>query len=145
MRLRRTLDLPKIVRRTSQAPITCVTFEAAQWPGPTEPTAGVVLDLRESPLGDRSLATGLKSPSYPQCLGLSDPRTGVREYSCGPTTDKHAGGFNEKNRSDMHKYLNIVGGFLRVDVKREKSKPVAIFRHHGVNGKVLNEDIRVAR
>jgi alkaline phosphatase D len=74
-----------------------------------------------------------------------DPRTGVREYSCGPTTNKHAGGFSEKNRSDMHKYLNVVGGFLRVEVKREQDKPVAIFRHHGVNGELLNEDIRVAR
>jgi alkaline phosphatase D len=74
-----------------------------------------------------------------------DPRTGVREYSCGPTTNKHASGFSEKNRSDMHRYLNVVGGFLRVEVKREKDKPVVIFRHHSVAGKVLNEDVRAAQ
>ncbi len=74
-----------------------------------------------------------------------DPRTGVREYSCGPTTNKHASGFSEKNRSDMHQYLNIVGGFLRVEVTRDRGNPVAIFRHHGVTGKVLNEDVRVVR
>jgi len=74
-----------------------------------------------------------------------DPRTGVREYSCGPTTDQHASGFSEKNRSDMHRYLNVVGGFLRVEVKRDRGNPVAIFRHHGVTGQVLNEDVQVAR
>ena len=74
-----------------------------------------------------------------------DPRTGVREYSCGPTTNKHASGFSEKNRSDMHRYLKVVGGFLRVEVKRVNNKPVAIFRHHNVTGKVLNEDVRAAQ
>ena len=31
------------------------------------------LSLRGSPLGDRSLATGLQPPPHPQCLGLPDP------------------------------------------------------------------------
>jgi len=71
-----------------------------------------------------------------------DPVTGVREYSCGPTSMKHAGGFSEKQRSDMHRYLKIVGGFLAVQIERDAGgKPVAIFRHHGVDGSVLNEDI----
>lgn len=75
-----------------------------------------------------------------------DPRTGVREYSCGPTTNKHAGGFSKNDRSEMHQYLNVVGGFLRVEIKRDaEDQPVAIFRHHGVDGTVLNEDIRPAR
>ena len=47
-----------------------------------------------------------------------DPKTGVREYSCGPTTDAHAGGFSERNRSPMHQYLKVVGGFLEVGVLR---------------------------
>ena len=66
----------------------------------------------------------------------------MREYSCGPTTDKHARGFSLKNRSDMHQYLKIKGGFLRVDVERIDGKPCATFRHHGVDGKILNEDIQ---
>ncbi len=74
-----------------------------------------------------------------------DPASGVREYSCGPTTNKHASGFSERNRSDMHRYLNIVGGFLRVEVKRDQGNPVAIFRHHSFTGKVLNEDVHSAR
>ena len=73
-----------------------------------------------------------------------DPRTGVREYSCGPTSDVHAGGFKKSDESDMHHYLNIVGGFLSVEIDRINGNPVAIFRHHSVDGEVLNEDIRYA-
>lgn len=73
-----------------------------------------------------------------------DPVTGAREYSCGPTSDVHAGGFSKDDESPMHKYLNIVGGFLSVEIDRRNGKPVAVFRHHAVDGSVLNEDIRFA-
>ena len=73
-----------------------------------------------------------------------DPKTGAREYSCGPTSNVHAGGFKKSDQSPMHKYLNIIGGFLEVQIDRDKGKPVATFRHHGVDGMVLNEDIRFA-
>jgi len=70
-----------------------------------------------------------------------DPATGAKEYSCGPTTDKHAGGFSEKNRSPMHRYLKIKGGFLSVTVDRVDGRPTIIFRHHGVDGRIYNEDV----
>lgn len=70
-----------------------------------------------------------------------DPETGVREYSCGPTSDAHAGGFSEKQRSTMHRYLKIKGGFLSVTVDRAEGVPTIAFRHHGVDGTVYNEDI----
>ena len=72
-----------------------------------------------------------------------DSRTGLREYSCGPTTDKHASGFTENQRSDMHRYLKIKGGFLRVEISRVDGTPTVAFRHHGVNGQLYNEDIQV--
>ncbi|MFC2142649.1 alkaline phosphatase D family protein [Acidobacteriota bacterium] len=74
-----------------------------------------------------------------------DPTTGTREYSCGPTSDKHAGGFKEENRSSMHRYLRIKGGFLSVTVERVNEMPTIIFRHHGVDGSVYNEDIITQR
>ena len=75
-----------------------------------------------------------------------DPKTGVREYSCGPTSNKHAGGWSNKNRSPMHQYLNVTGGFLSVTVESETSdNPVAIFRHYGTDGQISNEDRQVAR
>ena len=70
-----------------------------------------------------------------------DPVSGVREYSCGPTTDIHAGGFKEEDRSSMHKYLRIKGGFLSVIVDRQDGTPEIIFRHYGVDGKIYNKDI----
>lgn len=69
-----------------------------------------------------------------------DPQTGVREYSCGPTSDAHAGGFREDMREPMHRYLNICGGFLSVTVERRSAKATLTFRHHSVDGTVLNED-----
>jgi alkaline phosphatase D len=70
-----------------------------------------------------------------------DPDTGCKEFSCGPTTDKHAGGFSEKNKSSMHRYLKVKGGFLSVTVDRIDGEPTIIFRHHGVDGSIYNEDI----
>ena len=74
-----------------------------------------------------------------------DPKTGVREYSCGPTSDKHAGGFSESKRSSMHRYLKIKGGFLSVTVERTGGRPTATFRHHAVDGSIYNEDRLVAK
>jgi alkaline phosphatase D len=73
-----------------------------------------------------------------------DPVSGVREYSCGPTADAHAGGFKEENRSSMHEYLKVVGGFLQVEVQRVESRPQIRFRHFGVNGEMNHEDTRPA-
>jgi len=73
-----------------------------------------------------------------------DPKTGVREYSCGPASNEHAGGWSNDQRYPQHKYLNVTGGFLAVTVDRLDDRPTAIFRHHGVNGDMLNEDRLVA-
>jgi len=69
-----------------------------------------------------------------------DPRTGVREYSCGPASDEHAGGWSEGLVKEYHRYLNVVGGFLSGTVERVEGKPTLALRHHDVSGKVLNED-----
>ncbi len=74
-----------------------------------------------------------------------DPKTGVREFSCGPTSDKHANGFSEKNRSDMHRYLKIKGGFLQVATERKDKVPTITFRHRSTTGKVYNEDRHAAQ
>ncbi len=75
-----------------------------------------------------------------------DPISGVREFSCGPTSDKHASGWSNDKRSPMHQYLNVVGGFLSVTVESDAAgQPVAIFRHYSTGGKLLNEDRQVAR
>ena len=69
-----------------------------------------------------------------------DKDTGVREYSCGPASDKHAGGWSNDKRYPEHEYLNVIGGFLAVTVNRTNGTPTATFRHYSVDGRVLNED-----
>jgi alkaline phosphatase D len=69
-----------------------------------------------------------------------DPKTGVREYACGPSSDAHAGGFNESLKTDMHRYLRIKGGFLLVTVERPDGKPTITFQHYGTDGTIYHED-----
>jgi alkaline phosphatase D len=69
------------------------------------------------------------------------PKTGVREYSCGPASDKHAGGWSQSDyRKDYHRYLNVIGGFLSGTVDHSSGKPALTFRYHNVQGKVRFED-----
>lgn len=63
-----------------------------------------------------------------------DPKTGVREFSCGPASEKHAGGYKEEADPEMHKYLNVVGGFLRVSANKRS----ITFTHHAVDGSINN-------
>lgn len=70
-----------------------------------------------------------------------DPETGVREYSCGPSTDEHAGGFSEDDRTDMHRYLKVAGGFLEVVVERAGGVPTIVFRHRAEDGSINHEDV----
>ncbi|MCC6154841.1 MAG: alkaline phosphatase D family protein, partial [Candidatus Hydrogenedentes bacterium] len=69
-----------------------------------------------------------------------DPTTGLREYSCGPASDAHAGGWPKDEKRPEHKYLNVIGGFLAVTVDRENDKPVLTARHYTVDGAIINED-----
>jgi alkaline phosphatase D len=74
-----------------------------------------------------------------------DGETGVREYSCGPASDKHAGGWSNDMRLPEHRYLNVIGGFLAATVERFEGKPTLTFRHYSVDGAILNEDRLTAR
>lgn len=73
-----------------------------------------------------------------------DAETGVREFACGPSSDSHAHGFKLEDRTDEHEYLQIIGGFLTVQVQPESEagkdeKAQISFRHHAVDGSVQNE------
>jgi alkaline phosphatase D len=74
-----------------------------------------------------------------------DSTHGVKEYSSGPVSDEHAGGWKNDMLRPEHKYLNVIGGFLAITVERQDGSPVLIARHHGVDGKILNEDRVVVR
>ncbi len=75
-----------------------------------------------------------------------DPKSGVREYSCGPASQKHAGGWRQADfREDYHKYLNVGGGFLEVRVQRTSAGPAIAFRFFDTKGKVRFEDRQLAK
>jgi len=73
-----------------------------------------------------------------------DAKTGVKEFSCGATSDKHAGGWKEGNIQPEHQYLKVKGGFLGITVSREKRIPVLKATHYSVDGKVYNVDTNPA-
>lgn len=62
-----------------------------------------------------------------------DPKTGLREYSCGPSTDKHSGGWRQNDVRPEHRFLRVAGGFLSVEVS-EGEKPAIEFKLHDVKG-----------
>ena len=70
-----------------------------------------------------------------------NPETGAQEYSCGPISDAHAGGWKQDEFVPTHhRYLNVTGGFLSATVERAGGTPTLTFRHHAVDGEVLFEN-----
>jgi len=63
-----------------------------------------------------------------------DPNTGVQEFSCGPASDRHAGG-SPGQEPLYHRFHRVKGGFLSISVSRDG----ITFRHHDVHGNVVYE------
>jgi alkaline phosphatase D len=75
-----------------------------------------------------------------------DPRSKLREYSTGPGSDEHAGGWLQSDyHEDMHRFLRVAGGFLSVTVDRPDGKPTMTMRFHDVDGAVKFTDVVAAR
>ncbi len=72
------------------------------------------------------------------------PKTGVREFSCGPASDQHAAGTPGEN-PDYHRFHRVKGGFLSVSVRPAASASEIAFRFHDVHGKVVYEHKRGPR
>ncbi|MEK6236482.1 MAG: alkaline phosphatase D family protein [Planctomycetales bacterium] len=69
-----------------------------------------------------------------------DPKTGLREFSCGPASDEHAGG-TPGHDPKVQPFHKVQGGFLTVNVYRKDDAPRAAFRFHDVRGKVVYEHL----
>ena len=67
-----------------------------------------------------------------------DPVTGLREFSCGPASNKHAGG-SPGREPTIQPFHRVRGGFLSVAVTGPGDRPSIALRHHDVHGKVVNE------
>jgi alkaline phosphatase D len=79
---------------------------------------------------------------YEKNVPSGDDRSGGRR---GPSSDAHAGGFREKNRSPMHRYLKVKGGFLAVAVERVDDIPQIRFQHYGTAGNLYHEDVMAGK
>ncbi len=70
-----------------------------------------------------------------------DPKTGVEEWSVGPASDRHAGGWNEENPRPQHRFLRIRhGGYLSGEVALRNEAPILTLRLHDTSGKTVFED-----
>jgi alkaline phosphatase D len=69
-----------------------------------------------------------------------DPASGLNEFSAGAASDKHAGGSPGLD-PEFHKFHRVKGGFITVGVSRPEGVPTIAFRHHDVNGSVVNEHV----
>ena len=69
------------------------------------------------------------------------PETGVRASAYGPTSNKRECKWKNEYRSPMHKYLNVMGGFLRAGVSLPNNKPPLSFHHYDVDGNIVNAEV----
>jgi alkaline phosphatase D len=67
-----------------------------------------------------------------------DPETKLREFSCGPASDEHAGGSPGQD-PNIQPFHRLRGGFLSVSVRQEAGVPTIHFRHHDVRGEIVHE------
>lgn len=67
-----------------------------------------------------------------------DSKTQLREFSCGPASDEHAGGSPGPDKK-MQPFHRVKGGFLSVSVFKDGEIPTVAFRHHDVHGEVVSE------
>lgn len=67
-----------------------------------------------------------------------DPTTKLREFSCGPASDLHAGGTPGHDML-IQPFHRVNGGFLSVNVRRKTGIPTIAFRHHDVHGRIVYE------
>jgi len=73
-----------------------------------------------------------------------DKLTGVLEYSCGPASEKHAGGWSQEDKFDEHLFLAVHGGFLTVTAERRQGTPTLAFRHYTPEGDIRHERVHAA-
>ena len=69
---------------------------------------------------------------------------GIVEFSIGPNSMEHAGGWKQDNVKPEHLYLNVVGGVMTVTID-PKDSPKIIVRHYDVDGNELNKFVATAK
>lgn len=64
-----------------------------------------------------------------------DPETGLHEFSVGPVSDRHAGGWQEDDyRPEIHRFLKVAGGYLEIELDESGDQPRLTLTHRDVSG-----------
>ena len=64
-----------------------------------------------------------------------DPETGLNEFSVGPASDRHAGGWDPKDyREGTHRFLRVAGGYLEIELGGAADSRSLTLRHLDTRG-----------
>jgi hypothetical protein len=65
-----------------------------------------------------------------------DPVSGLHEFSVGPASDRHAGGWKPSEyHEDMHRFLRVAGGYLEIELAGTTEARTLTLRHLDTHGK----------
>lgn len=67
--------------------------------------------------------------------------TNLWEFSCGASSDEHAGGWLPDDLRSEHRFLRVKGGFLKGSVKHENETVILRFQHFDVEGNIVHEEV----
>ena len=64
-----------------------------------------------------------------------DPTSGLHEFSVGPASQRHAGGWQQSDyRPDIHQYLRVGGGYLELELGGSPNDRTLVLRHLDTHG-----------
>lgn len=64
-----------------------------------------------------------------------DPESGLHEFSVGPASDRHAGGWKAEDfRPDIHQFLRVGGGYLEIELAGPPDARELTLRHLDTRG-----------
>ena len=66
------------------------------------------------------------------------PKYGIVEFSIGPNSNEHAGGWKQEDVRPEHLYLNVTGGTMTVTIDPDEGGSISV-KHYSVDGLQLNE------
>ncbi|WP_168164224.1 alkaline phosphatase D family protein [Pirellula sp. SH-Sr6A] len=72
-----------------------------------------------------------------------DPETGLQEFSVGPISNRHAGGWKKEDfRPDFHQFLRVAGGYLELELTYAADTPSLHIRHLDPFGATVHDVAR---
>ena len=75
-----------------------------------------------------------------------DPQTGLHEFSVGPVTNRHAGGWNAKDfRKEIHQFLRVGGGYLELELNSTANTPELKLTHFDPYGVEQHQHVLTGR